>query len=270
MRTDNQRENWPTKNPDGTDHLYYVSKPGMDNYAKMMGEATNCDSDMHGVYISNDFTGYGQIEVLENAIRSWQQEFQKKNPRAEELWFRMEPIALWMNSDEVEWHMVDDGDRVVALCKLVAALFLETFRALHKEKLIHPNSPIKNIGMMAGLTALGRDPNCIQDYEMSWFDRIVGMCRHGDVDVELTPPEVGEQKRIEKYLLNRNPAVYAIEDETEWTDSDDDEDEILRGYNSSVSPRAVLDNAPQRFILRAVRMTRTAAAHVPNMAPSTC
>jgi hypothetical protein len=225
---------WPTKNPDGSDHMYYVSKKGALAYDKMCDQAEKCDTDIHEVYLGNDFTGYGQVEVMENAIQLWEKEFRKKTCRAEELWFRMEPIALWLNNGEIAWHMIDDGERHRRLCRLMCGLFVETFRMLHKEKLIHPESPIKNIGLMAGLAALGRDSNAIKDYHMTWFDRIVGMCRHGGVEIDLGPEEIGERERIEKYL-NKDPEAYTVEDIEEWKDEDDDEDAILQGFDALVS-----------------------------------
>jgi hypothetical protein len=208
----------------------------MANYETMNQQAANRNSNMHGVNVNNDFTGYGQVEVLENAILLWEKEFKKKASKAEELWFRMEPIAIWINSGEIAWHMIYDGDRLEMLCKLICALFVETFRALHKDKLIHPDSPIKNIGMIAGLAALGKDENCISDRQMKWFDYIVGVCRHGGVEIELAPEEIGEQELIEKYL-NKDPAVYTVDDEVQRKDADDNDD-ILGGYDEIVRPQA--------------------------------
>jgi hypothetical protein len=224
---------YPMKNPDGSDHMYYCSKKGAAASDKMCEQAEKCDTEIQDVYLGNDFTGYGQVEVIENAIQLWEKEFRKKTCRAEELWFRMEPIVFWITGGEIAWHMIDHGERHRRLCRLMAGLFMETFRKLHKDKLIHPESPIKNIGMMAGLAALGLK-DTLKDYHMTWFDRIVGMCRHGGVEIELGPEELGERERIKKYL-DKEPDEYAVEDEEEWKDEEDDEDAILQGFDALVS-----------------------------------
>jgi hypothetical protein len=221
--------------------MYYVTKKGFAGYEEMCDQSWDRDSDQQGEFgFPNRFSGYGQVEVLENAIALWEKEWRKTTRHAEDLWFRMEAIALWINNGEIAWHMIDAGDRLVMLCRLIAAIFVETFREMHKQGLIHPESPIKNIGMIAGLTALGKDDNCIPDRQMKWFDRIVGMCRHGGVEIVLTPEEVGEQELIEKYL-SKNPDTYdAVDDAVEWKNPEDDRDQILQGYDkiaSCPSPR---------------------------------
>jgi len=117
------------------------------------------------------------------------------------------------------------------LSRLMSALFVETFRALHKDHLIHPESPIKNIGMIAGLACLGKDEDCVESE--TWFDRIVGMCRHGGVEVRVTPDEIGEQELIKPYL--KEDEEYHVEDEVEWADPEDEDDEVLMGFDAIVS-----------------------------------
>ncbi|KAF8244873.1 hypothetical protein K440DRAFT_663178 [Wilcoxina mikolae CBS 423.85] len=220
---------FPMKHADGTDYLYYLTTKGYSLLEKMNTQGDACDQDLHGLYINNDFTGYGLVEVLENGIALWEKEWVKKTRKAEALWSCAEVIAVWINDGDIRWHMIDDGDRLAGLCWLMAALFLETFRALWKDHLIAPESPIKNIGMIAGLVALGNNDNCITDY--SYIYRIVGMCKKGGVEVRLGHDDIEMEGRIEEFL-NKEEAKYKVDDEDEWRDEDDEEDEILKGYDA--------------------------------------
>jgi hypothetical protein len=201
----------PMKTRSGEDYLYHLTKKGY-SLLKMNKQSDAYDQDLHKLYINNDFTGYGLVEVLKNAIEAWEKEWVKKTRQAESLWSCAEAIAVWINDDDIRWHMIDDGDRLAALCMLLAPLFVETFRALWKDKLIAPESPIKNIGMIAGLVALGNNNNPISDY--SYIYRIVGMCKKGGVEVRLMYDDIEMEGRIEEFL-KKEEAVYNVDDEEE-------------------------------------------------------
>lgn len=104
----------------------------------------------------------------------------------------MEALVLWCNNDEIAWHMVDDGERVGKFCNAIAVIIIETFRALWKDKLIYPNSPIKNIGLVAAMIATGIDENCIGE-ESTHVDRVIEMCKRAGIEVRLAPDEFEEE-----------------------------------------------------------------------------
>ncbi|KAF8536955.1 hypothetical protein BDD12DRAFT_807343 [Trichophaea hybrida] len=170
------------KHADGTDYLYSLTTKGYSLLEKMNTQGDACDQDLHGLYINNDFTGYGLVEVLENGIALWEKEWVKKTRKAEALWSCVEAVAVWINDGEIRWHMIDDGDRLASLCRLMAAL-------------------------------------------------IVGMCK-GGVEVRLGHHDIEMEERIEEFLNKEEEAKYKVDYEAEWRDEDNDEDEILKGYDA--------------------------------------
>jgi hypothetical protein len=51
-----------------TEKGYPITKAGMDKFMHMYWEQEKRDQDVHGVYIYNDWSGWGATEVLENMV----------------------------------------------------------------------------------------------------------------------------------------------------------------------------------------------------------
>jgi hypothetical protein len=51
-----------------TDEGFPVSKAGMEKFIEINQEVDKRDQDLHGMYIYNDFSGYGVTEVMENLV----------------------------------------------------------------------------------------------------------------------------------------------------------------------------------------------------------
>jgi hypothetical protein len=51
-----------------TDEGFPVSKAGMEKFIEITEEVSKRDQDSHGMYIYNDFSGYGVTEVMENVV----------------------------------------------------------------------------------------------------------------------------------------------------------------------------------------------------------
>lgn len=90
---------WPLKLADGTKASWAFSEKGHGYFTHMEDEAQKRDPDNHGVYFSNDFAGYGFLEVVENEVTAWTKEFRKARSRAEELFFHAEALSMFLNSD---------------------------------------------------------------------------------------------------------------------------------------------------------------------------
>lgn len=60
---------------DGKDHSWLVSEKANTYFDKMSEDAENCYIDKWGVYIYNDFAGYGEIELLENTMNAFEKEW---------------------------------------------------------------------------------------------------------------------------------------------------------------------------------------------------
>lgn len=51
-----------------TEKGFPITKDGRDVFKHMLREQDNRDQDLHGVYLYNDWNGWGATEVLENAV----------------------------------------------------------------------------------------------------------------------------------------------------------------------------------------------------------
>jgi polyhydroxyalkanoate synthesis regulator phasin len=54
-----------------TDEGFPVTKAGMERFFEINQAVDKRDQDRHGMYIYNDFSGYGVTEVLENTVRQY-------------------------------------------------------------------------------------------------------------------------------------------------------------------------------------------------------
>lgn len=59
-------------------------------------EAERRDQDNFGMYIYNDFSGYGPQEVIENQLVAFNEVFNKKDYDPHRLWILLEAVAFWL------------------------------------------------------------------------------------------------------------------------------------------------------------------------------
>lgn len=181
----------------------------------MSEAADNCCADMWDVYIYNDFTGYGEIELLENVVNAFEKEWKKvRGRKSEELFWRIEALALFLFRNPGQWNMCDDGERVCSLRRLISSMFLETFLLLKKDNLLTPDSPLKNVGFVAAVIA-----NC--DCANEKLRKVVNLCKDAGITVALGPEgfEYDEGIDIDKFAVQEGED----DDDDDYDDDDDDE-----------------------------------------------
>lgn len=72
------------------------------------------DQDSFGMFIYNDFTGYGLQEVIQNQLFAFNKEFTFDKPSPFALWYMIESLAWWFNStDTMLWNSMS-----TAICRL--------------------------------------------------------------------------------------------------------------------------------------------------------
>ncbi|KFY69617.1 hypothetical protein V496_00094 [Pseudogymnoascus sp. VKM F-4515 (FW-2607)] len=66
------------------------------------------DQDLFGMYIYNDFTGYGLQEVIQNQLIAFNKEYTSDKPSPFPLWYTIEALAWWFNrTDTMLWSSKD-------------------------------------------------------------------------------------------------------------------------------------------------------------------
>ncbi|KFY67676.1 hypothetical protein V496_01462 [Pseudogymnoascus sp. VKM F-4515 (FW-2607)] len=110
------------------------------------------DQDLFGMYIYNDFTGYGLQEVIQNQLYAFNKEYTSDKPSPFALWYTIEALAWWFNStDTMLWNMIDDGNRVYETLQIVGLTVLSTLNMLEQANLLENDSIILNIPLILSL-----------------------------------------------------------------------------------------------------------------------
>ena len=138
------------------DWPYVISEATAELVAKYSLECTNRDQDNFSMYASNDFTGYGIQEVIENQLTAINSLMAKRHVSADELavglWVRLSAFAHWTQSQQLApWFMMDDGQRWQDTVAMIGIAILATLNALDRAKLLMEHSPVRDLGLVLAL-----------------------------------------------------------------------------------------------------------------------
>lgn len=199
-----------------TPYKWRVSKKAMTILNTLRKAVDARDQENFDMYINNDWNAYGLLEVMEGWIDSWAKEFKHVHPKAEELFFKLEAFLLWIACGYTEWCRADDGGRVENIAELINGLIAYTFEALDEQKLIHPESPLKNVAMVAALVQKWHIYS--EDYcDDAYLRTVFATCTANGVRPSFGPLELGEDMELEKYFEEKMDEEEE-EDEEGWQD----------------------------------------------------
>lgn len=138
------------------DWPYVISEATAELVTKYSLEYTKRDQDVFSMYVSNDFTGYGMQEVVENQLTAINTLMAKRQFPADELavglWVRLSAFAHWTQSQQLRpWVMMDDGQRWQDTVAMIGIAILATLNALDRAKLLKKHSPVKDLGLVFAL-----------------------------------------------------------------------------------------------------------------------
>ncbi|KAK7177380.1 hypothetical protein PSPO01_16573 [Paraphaeosphaeria sporulosa] len=138
------------------DWPYVISKATAELVTKYSLESTKRNQDVFSMYVSNDFTGYGMQEVVENQLTGINTLMAKRQFPADELavglWVRLSAFAHWTQSQELgPWIMMDDGERWEDTVAMIGIATLATLNSLDRAKLLKKHSPIKDLDLVLAL-----------------------------------------------------------------------------------------------------------------------
>ena len=138
--------NWP----------YVISQATAELVKKYSLESIKRDEDSFDMVVSNDFTGYGLQEVIENQLTAINSLMAKRHVSADELavglWVRLSAFAHWTQSQQLApWFMMDDGQRWQDTVAMIGIAILATLNALDRAKLLMEHSPVRDLGLVLAL-----------------------------------------------------------------------------------------------------------------------
>jgi hypothetical protein len=138
------------------DWPYVISEATAELVTEYSLESTKRNQDDFDMYVSNDFTGYGMQEVVENQLRGMNTLMAKRqfpdDERAVGLWVRLSAFAHWTQSQQLgPWFMMDDSQRWQDTIAMIGIAILATLNALDRAKLLKQHSPVKDLGLVLAL-----------------------------------------------------------------------------------------------------------------------
>ncbi|KAF2182399.1 hypothetical protein K469DRAFT_690860 [Zopfia rhizophila CBS 207.26] len=173
---------------------FIISKAADKLLDKYNLETAKRDQDLFGMYIYNDFTGYGLQEVIENQLAAINSLMAKKpEPPAVTLWVQLSAFAHWLNTQELgPWMMMDDGERWNDTVAMIGIGILATLNALERANLLKRDSLIKDIGLVLSLLGsfvatccdhVGEAPYISNSREVCWPYKIVAYAKAHDIEI---------------------------------------------------------------------------------------
>lgn len=122
-----------TADGDTAHHKRVVTKRGYELATEWRVQKEKRDQEAFGMYIFNDWTGYGICEVIENMFLAFEKETKEKNREPLGLWSHIEGMALFLNDDIAEWHMFSDSEGNAKRTMLIGTALLTTLENISME-----------------------------------------------------------------------------------------------------------------------------------------
>ncbi|KAF4448339.1 amine oxidase (flavin-containing) [Fusarium austroafricanum] len=169
---------------------WFFTMRGLDRYTWWEQGCLNRSQDDFGLYIYNDFSSYGMIELMENVFAQFSSVF-KPTASYRDFWPEVEALALTLRGELLDYYVlgIDDYRRPVEMTQMVGYLILATIDALKKQDVFKPDSEIRNLGLVLFmLIRWGREA---LDYEISeescsWIYKVIDLAE--EAGIKFTAP----------------------------------------------------------------------------------
>ncbi|OBT95029.1 hypothetical protein VE01_07400 [Pseudogymnoascus verrucosus] len=180
-----------------TDEGLPVSRAGMEKFIEINQEIDKRNQDVHGLYIYNDFSGYGVTEVMENLLAEFNKSIFKKDISPLKKWAIVEGLTLYLTMGDLRvWMMNDDSEGIEEVFNMMGVMFVTALEMLHESALIGPTSPLPdNVGVLSLLFLNFVMIGCT-DYDLEWAHEVVRAA--DEYGVVLTP-----MKQVEDVTQDR-------------------------------------------------------------------
>ncbi|SMR44509.1 unnamed protein product [Zymoseptoria tritici ST99CH_3D1] len=201
--------------------------------------ATDADRrcpDQFGMYVHNDFYGYGMMEVLENMLRAFDNEIKPlsgKKANLQQMWAILTVLAMFLCRDvSFPWSMVDDGERYEHLIAVSGCAALTALNELDRVGQLKKDSRFLDLGhVMAmfllwsktatGMTVEGRirhDPYDDDDAELEMYEWVGTLLAYAaKADIDLAEQRVSGIDKVLKRTTVGGLRGSAKADKWDWT-----------------------------------------------------
>lgn len=169
------------------DHKWVLMRRSWIKLCDASREASYRSPDNFGMYIYNDFEGYGLLEMVENFIVEYSKEFKKKTQNFKDMWIPLVAFTHWIKMNQMgPLFMIDDGERLSATLELAGRAFLSMLNALDRAGQLKPDSDLKDLGLImglfAGIASDFQDAYNMED-ELDWEAHILKYAKDKNIDV---------------------------------------------------------------------------------------
>ncbi|KAJ8109846.1 hypothetical protein OPT61_g7160 [Boeremia exigua] len=149
---------------DHPDHKWVIMWKGYKMFMDYRRRSNYCCPDRFGMYISNDFEGWGYQELIENFIVEFDSSLKKKGDSAiKDAWAVVSAISLWINEvDQGPLINNEYGEKTQALIGLVGHALLRCLAALDFAKQLKPDTDFLDIPIT--ITSLLHFTDGLSDY----------------------------------------------------------------------------------------------------------
>ncbi|KAF3074154.1 hypothetical protein CFAM422_003805 [Trichoderma lentiforme] len=154
------------------EHLWVITLGGYERFRWWSQEICKRNQDDYSMYIYNDFSWYGVIEVLENMFVQFEKVLKSKNH---------EPLDV----GNAEFEMCDDGERCQLILELFGSMIIAAIDELQKKGLFTKDSKFPNIPIILSLLikyawTMGRGDYGFDD-NIDWVFYVVQQAEAADI-----------------------------------------------------------------------------------------
>ena len=175
------------------DYKWIMMRASHQSLHKGLHDVAKRNPDNFGMYVYNDFEGYGIVEVLENYLSSYSTAFNctvgRKRPAdvveqsQKEMWMVISTLGQFLNEAAMDaFGMIDDGAKFTEIVELMARAILSALNSLDQAGYLRQDSPCKDIGFVIGTwySALEQFED-LADLEI--HQHLLGYAKKGNIDV---------------------------------------------------------------------------------------
>ncbi|KXT18473.1 hypothetical protein AC579_2240 [Pseudocercospora musae] len=210
-------------------------------------DTDNRDPDIFGMYIYNDYLGYGIIEILENMIRAFNKELKPQKVKGynyQQMWAVVTALANYVNRDaSMPYMMVDDGERCERLNAIIGCVILTALNELDRIGQLKKDSKFRDLGHVMALYLLFSKTHDTTEIEygahdldgdrevaetIDWQDALVAYAEKAGVD--LLDQGVSGINEVLAKVVGYTDIGKAKVERWKWT-------ELLKGYREDYLTR---------------------------------
>ncbi|KAF2190753.1 hypothetical protein K469DRAFT_697983 [Zopfia rhizophila CBS 207.26] len=146
-----------------------------------------CNPDLFGMYIYNDWCGWGLQELLENLLVAFNKEITKRpyEQSLHRMWAVISALGIWINQiDMTIWSLNGYAEKTYATVRMVGCTILTALNALDLAGELKSDSKFLDLGLVMseflnwadGLEGIG-----IEDEDLKWRRHVVAYFRKAGI-----------------------------------------------------------------------------------------